>query len=212
MTDRFWQNWDTGDTAISIDSYWLNSPLEESWRRILADDLSYKFGENVPILEIGSGSGLIYRELLNRHIVTVKSYAGGDISKKMLDIARSRFPEAKFIELDIFSLPFPDKSQTNVISIQVLQHLPHYRDALKELLRITKERLYIASWFNLSSGDMISLTSDPLPGTFYNNRYSLIGLLEFIFNNVGDKIDTLSVRNLNGDNFSIYLKLKNETP
>lgn len=212
MTDRFWQNWDVGDTAGLIDSYWLSSPHEQSLRKIFANDLYNVFGKKASILEIGSGSGLVYQEMLNKHIITIKSYIGGDVSQKMLDIARHRYPKTNFIELDILNLPFTEKSQSNVICVQVLQHLPHYDNALRELMRITKERLYIVSWFNLSSEDDISFTSTPFPGTFYNNKYSLSRFFNFVYKTVGDKIETLSVRNLDNYTFSIYLKFKKEIP
>jgi ubiquinone/menaquinone biosynthesis C-methylase UbiE len=134
--------------------------------------------------------------MLKRRIVTAKSYIGGDVSQKMLEIARERFPKAKFDYLDIFNLPYPDKSQPNVICIHVLQHLPHYAEAVKELIRITSRRLYIASWFNESFEDNIVFGETEWGASFYNNCYSLPKFLAFLYGNADAAIKSVCVKHL----------------
>jgi hypothetical protein len=69
--ERYWQNWDNDDAARCIDDYWVAS--EGYWRRLLVQDLKREFGENAPITEIGRGSGLICKTLMDEGIVTEKS-------------------------------------------------------------------------------------------------------------------------------------------
>lgn len=191
---REWENWDKGEIARSVDKYWCGDSLEAEWRKVLVRDIEAEIGRGTSILEVGCGSGLIYHEMLKRRIVTTKSYIGGDVSQKMLEIARGRFPQTSFSHLDIFNLPYSDKSQPNVICISVLQHLPHYAEAVKELIRITGRRLYIATWFNQSFEDNIVFGETAWGASFHDNCYSLPKFLAFLYGNTDANIKGLSVK------------------
>ena len=175
IPERYWQNWDKGQIAESVDQYWCNERSEIDWRKLLVADIKVEVGKKTRVLEVGCGSGLIYSEMLKRGVVTPKSYIGGDVSDRMLDIARHRFPKATFTHLDILNLPYPDKSQPNVICIHVLQHLPHYAQAVKELIRVTANELYIVTWFTQKPDDNIVFgeTQPAYGASFYDNSYSL---------------------------------------
>jgi len=67
---RYWQNWDRGQISESIDCYWCNSEAEIKWRELLVSDIETEFGKNTSVLEVGCGSGLIYQEILEHHIVS----------------------------------------------------------------------------------------------------------------------------------------------
>ncbi len=94
MVECYWQNWDKGEIAKEVDSYWASSTPEARWRKLL------EFGEKAYVLKVGCGSGLIYQETVKQRVVTAKSYVGGDISLKMPRITQ-QFPKAKFINFDI---------------------------------------------------------------------------------------------------------------
>lgn len=207
MISREWENWDKGEIAQAVDQRWSTSPVELEWRKILATDIETEIDGKTSMLEIGCGTGQIYGEMLKRQIVTDKSYTGGDISQKMLEIARHRFPEAKFTYLDILNLPYPDKSQPNVICIQVLQHLPHYSEAVKELIRITSGRLYITCWFNSGLKNQIVFGKTEWGASFYNNHYSLPRFLAFLYDNADAAIKSVCVKHLSGPSWSISLTL-----
>lgn len=40
MTERCWQNWDEGEIAQKVDSYWVSSAFEVSWRKKLVADIA----------------------------------------------------------------------------------------------------------------------------------------------------------------------------
>jgi ubiquinone/menaquinone biosynthesis C-methylase UbiE len=207
--ERYWQNWDNGEAAKYIDDYWQAS--EEDWRRKLACDLKREFGVNASIVEVGCGTGLVYKALLDEGVVTEDSYIGGDVSGKMLGIARRRCPPACFKELDVFHLDLPASSQSNVICIHVLQHLPDYELAVRELLRVAKKKLYIVSWFNQEDEDLIqfSLPSERWDGQqFFNNRYSLRKFVSFIYRNSNEHIEDLRVHDFEGDNYGIAITFR----
>jgi hypothetical protein len=95
------------------------------------------------------------------------------------------------------NLAFADASQPNVLCIQVLQHLPEYQQAVRELMRITGRRLYIATWFQPGEQDHLAfghdLQTEKGPG-FHLNRYSLPNFLRFIRENAGRPIEDLRVK------------------
>jgi ubiquinone/menaquinone biosynthesis C-methylase UbiE len=180
VSKRRWENWDRGEIAKEIDQYWHSSKGEQEWRNRLMADMSNVLGRDAALLEVGCGSGAIYEEMLKRGIVTSGSYTGGDISRKLLDIAHNRFPTTQFIAMDIFKLPYRDGAQPVVLCISVLQHLPDYRPALRELARVTGSTLYVASWFTKAKHDNIRLVKSQWGPEFYENTYSLQRFLDFV--------------------------------
>jgi hypothetical protein len=115
-------------------------------------------------------------------------YIGGDVSEKMLAIAKKRLPDTELMHLDIFDIPVQDQLYDNVICIQVLQHLPDYREALRELI--------------------FSAPSDKWDGQrFYNNHYSLSGFIKDIYISGRDNIRDIVVhRFYNDPNYSVFIK------
>lgn len=200
---RYWQNWDKNESAQRIDQYWRDA--EGRWREMLAMYLQNIFliGEN--IVEIGCGSGLIYESMLNHRIVTPSSYIGGDVSLNMLTIAKQRYPQVPFLRLDIFQLPFDTASVDNVINIQVLQHLPGYKDAVKELVRVTRKQLIIDTWFVSGNEDSISFQNSGAGDTekFFNNFYSYPKFAAFLKEIGGSKIKRMNVHQFSKENAAI---------
>jgi ubiquinone/menaquinone biosynthesis C-methylase UbiE len=139
-------------------------------------------------------------------LVSSDSYTGGDVSQNMLAIARSRFPKARFVDLDIFAIAYPARHWPTVISVHVLQHLPHYEQALLELMRVTAGKLYVVSWFDRGSEDKITFSppSSKWDGqSFHNNNYSLAKFLDFIRAKSDRPIERLRVHRFFGPTYGI---------
>jgi predicted TPR repeat methyltransferase len=73
------------------------------------------------LLELGCGTGAVLRGLS-----AVGSLAGLDISPKMLDIARARFPGAQFTQGDISSFDLGRRFDVVVCTYDVLNHLTEF--------------------------------------------------------------------------------------
>jgi len=104
-------------------------------------------GDN--ILDFGCGNGRLLELFPNRNI----NYLGVDISEKLIDFAKSKYPNSNFSKLDPSqsSLALEDNYFNAVYSIAVFHHFPSvvYRKKIaEELYRITKEdgQIVITIW------------------------------------------------------------------
>jgi trans-aconitate methyltransferase len=201
---RRWQNWDVGDAVEKIDHFWRNSAGEREFRAVLARDIGATCGRGIPLFEVGCGSGLIGKELVDQGVLSAAQYSGGDVSQSMLVLARQRLPGAKLVELDVLDLTLP--KQDNVLCLQVLQHLPHYREGLAQLLNFARKQLYLVTWFgDLSYDDQIILSRDSeAKPTFFTNRYSLARFMAQI-RECGRPITSLSEYALLGETRAVHV-------
>ncbi len=102
------------------------SDLEELVRYVKKDDL---------VLDAGCGSGYLY-PLLNK-----ADYIGVDFSEKLIEIARTRYPEGCFQRADLLGLDFRDNYFDEIFSIGVLHQIPSKekrRQFLREMHRVLK--------------------------------------------------------------------------
>lgn len=92
------------------------------------------------LLDVGSGMGLLVRELLTRGI---DAY-GLDASRVAVDACNAQTPE-RFIRGSILAIPYPDNAFETVVSTDCLEHLAEsdVPTALGELARICRGGLYL---------------------------------------------------------------------
>jgi len=72
------------------------------------------------ILDAGCGSGVVARALVDKGF----QVTGIDISKKMLELAKDRVPEATFEVADMTALEFEDNSFDGIVSTYAVFHIP----------------------------------------------------------------------------------------
>lgn len=105
--------------------------------------------EGDKVLDFGSGNGRLLELFKEKNI----DYLGVDVSQKLVDTAKQKYPNAKFSKIDPLetTLPFADNYFNTVYSIAVFHHFPSqkYRENIaKELHRITKDggKIIITVW------------------------------------------------------------------
>jgi ubiquinone/menaquinone biosynthesis C-methylase UbiE len=77
--------------------------------------------EKARVLDVGSGSGVpVAKYLTNAGLDVV----GIDISDTMINMARENVPRAKFINMNMNNIKFPDNSFDGIISVFALFHVP----------------------------------------------------------------------------------------
>ncbi|MBI5651535.1 MAG: methyltransferase domain-containing protein [Chloroflexi bacterium] len=145
---REWDHWDDPGVAEEIDRYWTADPsgYEVVYRSILAELVRTSLKSSLDrVLEVGCGSGLIYRVLVPELILN-SNYVGVDTSIEMLRLARQHYTGGQFIRDDIYNLHLPPQSFDLVLCFEVLSHLPDIQKPISEMLRVTARTLIFTVW------------------------------------------------------------------
>ena len=113
--------------------------------------------EGDKILDLGCGNGRLYELLKNKPI----DYYGIDNSEKLIEIAKSRYPNINFQVADALNLPFPENFFDKVVSVAVFHHIPSKElrlQFLKETKRVLKNKgiLILVNW-SLNTRKRLSL-------------------------------------------------------
>lgn len=88
------------------------------------------------VLEIGCGSGY-GAYLLNE--LKPRSYIGLDVMEEQVELALRQFPQLQFLIQDAEDLgQFENESRDVVIIFGVLHHIPNWRKAVDEIVRVLK--------------------------------------------------------------------------
>lgn len=107
------------------------------------------------ILDLGCGNGRFFEVFKNMQV----EYFGVDISKKMIKIAKEKYPNRDFQVADALSLPFSSNYFDKIFSFAVFHHIPskEFRlKFLKEAKRVLKPKgIFILTVWNLNPITMI---------------------------------------------------------
>lgn len=118
------------------------------------------------ILDICTGTGDLARYM--KKIQPLASITGIDFSEKMLDIARKKSPNIKFVQGDVTELPFEDNTFDFVTMGFGLRNIANAEKAVNEAYRVTKpsgyflhldfgEKNFLSKIFDFSTPIMIKL-------------------------------------------------------
>lgn len=92
---------------------------------------------NPSVLEVGCGSGY-YSEILPHLLGAPIQYTGLDYSAPMIELARKNYPDTPFHVGDATQLPFDDAAFDIVLNGGALMHIPDYRAAIRESVRVAR--------------------------------------------------------------------------
>ena len=87
------------------------------------------------VLDIGCASGGFFN--IMRSMEPAIDYVGMDIVEPALELARNRYPEARFMLADGFEIPFDDGTFDLVHCTSVLNNEPRYQELLPEMYRVS---------------------------------------------------------------------------
>tara|TARA_B100002019_G_scaffold293478_1_gene321356 strand:- start:1669 stop:2397 length:729 start_codon:yes stop_codon:yes gene_type:complete len=110
--------------------------------------LSPIYASEKKVLDVACGSGHYLRSFLER-IDSNIDYTGIDATKFYIELAQKAFPQKGVFKLgNIFNIPFSDETFDIVMANNVLLHLPpNPTQALKELVRVSREHIIIRTTF-----------------------------------------------------------------
>lgn len=93
------------------------------------------------LLDIGASSGY-YKEVLE--IAGFRfEYSATDFSEAFKKLAVELYPDIDFLVTDATSLPFHDDFYEVVLSAANIMHIPHYRLAIHEAVRVSRQYLIL---------------------------------------------------------------------
>lgn len=170
--DRLLENKNLEDFLASQELWGENQGVENpgrvTWRKYLKRKIS---NQKVRLLEIGFGAGIDYGALEKEGILDADKveYFGADVTQKFVEYARKNLPKMKPYLIDGYSLPFEDKYFDLVYIRHVLEHQTHYRQLLSEVLRVSKDEVFIIFFIELSEDASDKISFDD---TWYHNTYS----------------------------------------
>ena len=127
-----------------------------------------------PVVDVGIGEGFACERMFPAGTEVI----GLEYRHDKAVVASGRLPSASLVRGDAGVLPFPDRTAALVTSIEVLEHLPGYEQAVTEMARICAPsgRLVISvpwePWFrvgNLGRGKNVARWgNDPEHVNFFN--------------------------------------------
>ena len=88
----------------------------------------------IKVLDVGCASGGFFN--IMRTLEPALEYTGIDIAAPSIEIARQKYPEARFLVTDGLQIPFDDGEFDLVHCTSVLVVEPRYREVLREMYRV----------------------------------------------------------------------------
>ena len=118
-----------------IYDYFFNSGLFLKARKRVFQDISFKEGEHVLFVGVGTGADIDHIPDRRLKITAI------DFSKDMLNQARKKFEgkEIHFEQMDAQNLTLPDNAFDHVIGSLILTVVPDSKKAFDEMVRVTKK-------------------------------------------------------------------------
>jgi ubiquinone/menaquinone biosynthesis C-methylase UbiE len=113
---------DVADNLRGLESFFHRN------RRRAVRNLVKRYGRE-PMLDAGCGTGLNLASL-------PPGSTGIDLNPRNLALIRKRLPHQNVVEGDIENMPFGDASFGTVVCTEVLEHVPHPDQALREIRRV----------------------------------------------------------------------------
>jgi SAM-dependent methyltransferase len=141
--------------ALDYDSFFL-SPMHTIMDREEKEGVGRWVKGSHLVLDVGCGTGRMTSFLKSAGYDVV----GIDISRSMLDVAKSRVPGTDLIQATANALPFADKSfDANVSIWGCLCHVDDPYFAIKEIVRVTKKRLIFSIYGNIAYKVLLRITA-----------------------------------------------------
>lgn len=147
---REWEVWHDDKIADQVHKYWTGSVDEQKHRqniaKLIGSEMRTAFDH---ILEVGCGTGLVYKALYEE-LGIPPMYQGVDNAEPMLKKAREAYPEVSFEKGDAFKLDFSRNQFDVACSFEVFGHMPPdcLKAAIAELIRVSYRVAIFSVWLS----------------------------------------------------------------
>jgi ubiquinone/menaquinone biosynthesis C-methylase UbiE len=126
----------------------LPEPLASGGMQLLLDQLQGPAGPRARLLEVGTGTGRIALPLAARGA----NLFGCDLSVKMMERQRAKWPAARLAQADALALPYGAAAFDGVLTIHVLHLVADWRAALREIRRVLRSVGAVVNSWNPHTG------------------------------------------------------------
>ena len=166
MNERKWQNWNDKETIDILEKDWNENMQQRRTLHEVLEEIN-AFWNIGTILDAGCGTCVSYDSLTRDGFV----YEGIDVTPKMVERAREKFPGIHVEVKDILDLTEKDEVEI-VLSCDVLVHTPTFQPYLDALWRVTRRVLVLKLAYVWDRE-----TRDDWDGKFYNRKFNLKDLV-----------------------------------
>ncbi|MFD5434873.1 class I SAM-dependent methyltransferase [Kitasatospora sp. NPDC127067] len=145
--------------------------------------------EPFELLDCGVISTVTYRHLLTAGLEV--DYTGIDINEAAIDDCRGLHPEARWEQMSVTDLTFPEGSFDVVNCRHVLESLPYYETAVRELFRVSR-RTVVICMFQVPRETEVLLRRETADGYIWLNRYAA-GPFEALLHSLSESVEIIDV-------------------
>jgi ubiquinone/menaquinone biosynthesis C-methylase UbiE len=142
------------------------------------------------LLDCGVMSGVTY-EKLQRAALPV-DYTGIDMSPTVLADCRRRFPRSRWEQGNALDLAYAAGTFDIVYARHLLEHLPYYETAVREMFRVARQAVVICL-FQVPAEPERLLRRETGNGYIWLNRYAP-GPLEALLDSLSESVELQDVR------------------
>lgn len=132
---------------------------------------------NQRVLEVGYGTGHACDAICTLPI----TYRGYDLTTTFQSICQARYHDADFRVANVLHLPEPTSSWDIVFARHLLEHIPDWKAALSEMVRVSAQSVAILAWRPLSPHPTHSTNTDVCAWVFNRKEF-----LDYTFTLTGD--------------------------
>jgi len=195
--DKLMADKDPSDFLVSKELWGDGQDVDNLTRQKYYSSLyNLSTGEKIKVLEVGFGSGLDFNHLKTNGWLNKIEYFGVDVTEKFVEHAKKFYPEMKAEKIDGYQLPYMDSVFNVVYCRHVLEHQTDYRPLLSEMMRVSKEYIFITLFIPTTTSDFDIMHFD---GTWQHNYYSYKMFKDFVINHKNFKI-------VHAESFTSYIE------
>ncbi|MGW8526786.1 class I SAM-dependent methyltransferase [Nocardiopsis sp. NPDC055824] len=147
-------------------------------------------GTSCTLLDCGVMSGVTYAGLRDAGLPV--DYTGIDVSPRVLDACRTEHPGARWLEMSVTDLAFGEGSFDVVNSRHLLECLPYYETAVREMFRVARTHVIIG-FFQVPRAPEALLRRETDEGYIWLNRYDP-GPFEELLHRFSREVETADLR------------------
>jgi 2-polyprenyl-3-methyl-5-hydroxy-6-metoxy-1,4-benzoquinol methylase len=146
-------------------------------------------GKSFSLLDVGILSGVSYTAFRTAGLEV--DYTGIDINAAAVEDCRERFGDARWEHMTVTDIRFGADSFDVVNCRHVLEHLPYYETAVRELFRVSRSKV-VLTFFQPPRDPELLLRRETANGYIWLNRYSP-GPLEDLLNRLAVDVQVVDI-------------------